>query len=268
MNSYDLIALAAILLLGIPHGGLDGAIARRVGWSTSLPAWVGFHLVYIALALTIVVLWQWLPLLCLALFLALSAIHFGRSDQAVEHRSDWLPVLAHGGLVPLVIPFFQSQPTHALFALLVGPNNATALLGIVELLIIPWGLILLWYAYRAIDNADWQRPLSVLIVLILAAALLPPLVSFAVYFCLLHSPRHLLYTLSKLSTEERRRSLVEAMIYSGIAIGAIVGSAIWLQNSPQLTPTLLQTGLIGIAALTVPHMLLVDCGSRLTGRHS
>jgi len=268
MNSYDLIALGAILLIGIPHGGLDGAIARRVGWSTSLPAWVGFHLIYIALALTIVVLWQWLPLLCLVLFLTLSAIHFGRSDQAVAHRSNWLPVLAHGGLVPIAIPFFQSQPTHALFALLVGPNHATVLQGALELLIVPWGLILLWYAHRTLDNTDWWRPLSLLIVLIMAAALLPPLVSFAVYFCLLHSPRHLIHTLNKLSIKERRRSLIEAMLYSGIAIGAIVGSAIWLQNSPQLAPTLLQTGLIGIAALTVPHMLLVDCGSRLTDRFS
>jgi len=268
MTSYDLIALGAILLLGIPHGGLDGAIARRVGWSTSMSAWAGFHLIYIALALTIVMLWQWLPLLCLALFLALSAIHFGRSDHAREHRSNWLPVLAHGGLVPIVIPFFQSQPSHALFALLVGANNATTLLGLVELLIIPWGLILVWYAYRAMDNIDWRKPLALLILLILAAALLPPLVSFAVYFCLLHSPRHLIDTLNKLSTTERRRSLIEAFTYSGIAIGGIIGSAIWLQNSPQLTPTLLQTALIGIAALTVPHMLLVDCGSRLSARFS
>ena len=31
MTSWDMLAIAAILLLGVPHGGLDGAIARRIG---------------------------------------------------------------------------------------------------------------------------------------------------------------------------------------------------------------------------------------------
>jgi hypothetical protein len=33
MSSWDYWALAAILLAGVPHGGFDGAVARRTGWS-------------------------------------------------------------------------------------------------------------------------------------------------------------------------------------------------------------------------------------------
>ena len=29
MTSFDLAAIGAVLLVGVPHGGLDGAVARR-----------------------------------------------------------------------------------------------------------------------------------------------------------------------------------------------------------------------------------------------
>ena len=35
MTSYEYIAMAAMLLIGVPHGGLDGAVARRIGWPMS-----------------------------------------------------------------------------------------------------------------------------------------------------------------------------------------------------------------------------------------
>jgi hypothetical protein len=44
MTSYDYIAMAAILLIGVPHGGLDGAVARRIGWPMSPWGWITFHL--------------------------------------------------------------------------------------------------------------------------------------------------------------------------------------------------------------------------------
>ena len=54
MTSWDLAAIAAVLLIGVPHGGLDGAVARRIGWPEGLRAWLGFHLGYIALAALVV----------------------------------------------------------------------------------------------------------------------------------------------------------------------------------------------------------------------
>ena len=50
MTSWELLAIGAILLLGVPHGGLDGAVARRIGWPPGLVSWLGFHLAYAILA--------------------------------------------------------------------------------------------------------------------------------------------------------------------------------------------------------------------------
>ena len=50
MTGLDYLSIAAILLIGVPHGGLDGAVARRVGWPNSIRAWVTFHFSYILIA--------------------------------------------------------------------------------------------------------------------------------------------------------------------------------------------------------------------------
>ena len=95
MSSWDLIAIAAVLLLGVPHGGLDGAIARRIGWPPGILHWLGFHLAYIGLAALVTLLWWLFPLPSLAVFLLISGIHFGASDIA-DTGSHWLPWIAHG----------------------------------------------------------------------------------------------------------------------------------------------------------------------------
>ena len=80
MTGWDLFAVAAILILGVPHGGLDGAIARRTGWPAGTVSWLGFHLGYIGLAALVTGLWWLFPLPSLALFLLISGLHFGASD--------------------------------------------------------------------------------------------------------------------------------------------------------------------------------------------
>ncbi|MBT4929097.1 MAG: hypothetical protein HON20_04195, partial [Cellvibrionales bacterium] len=47
MTNWDIAALVAIILLGVPHGGYDAAIARRSGWQMSGAfSWLGFHFAY------------------------------------------------------------------------------------------------------------------------------------------------------------------------------------------------------------------------------
>ena len=73
MTSLDYIAIAAVLIIGVPHGGLDGAVARRVGWTPNLVGWLTFHLAYIAIAAIVTAIWWWFPTVSLGLFLVISA---------------------------------------------------------------------------------------------------------------------------------------------------------------------------------------------------
>ena len=95
--------------------------------------------------------------------------------------------------------------------------------------------------------------------LTLVFAILPPLVGFSIYFCLIHSMRHfatmramLADTISKLQIT-RTTVLFSAMCWA-------VGLVVLAQQSSNVgvEPALLQVIFIGLAALTVPHMMLVD----------
>ena len=182
MTSWELLAIGAILLLGVPHGGLDGAVARRIGWPPGLVSWLGFHLAYTILAALTAVLWWLFPLAGLGVFLLISALHFGGSDIA-SVGTDSLPWIAHGGLVPIVIPSLQPALVEPIFVILVGAKNASLLLNGLISLFLPWLLILIVYCFYAFRQLQYRRSLVSLLGFVGLAIVLPPLVSFAVYFC-------------------------------------------------------------------------------------
>ena len=259
MNAWDIMAIGAILLIGVPHGGFDGAVARRIGWPAGLAPWLGFHLAYIALAALVAVLWWLFPLPSLGIFLLISAFHFGASDIA-DSGSDWLPWIAHGGLISIAIPCLQPTLVEPIFAVLIGVNNADVLMSGITLLFIPWTISCIGYFGYAYFKPQYRKTLISLLMLLGLFSALAPLFSFALYFCLWHSRGHMLRLWHSLAQSERTRSIREAVIYT---ISAWVSMGIifyYLQG--EASTLLVQLTFIGLAALTLPHMLLVDYADR------
>ncbi len=84
-------AIAFIALLGIPHGAIDHILfLEKSSWSPFV-----FYLFYLGLIGFYVVLWLVAPALSMALFLALSAYHFGQSQFADLRFSRWLKPLLY-----------------------------------------------------------------------------------------------------------------------------------------------------------------------------
>ena len=269
MTSFDLAAIGAVLLVGVPHGGLDGAVARRIGWPKGALAWMGFNLSYVLLAgLVAWIWWQW-PILSLSVFLIISALHFGASDIALTESSSaeksfmrWLPLITHGGLVCIAIPNFQAIAVQPLFTLLVGDIGAAMLINSIGMLFLPWLLCLSAYCIYALIYPVWRQPLLNLGILLLLVWWLSPLISFAAYFCLWHSRSHMLRIWRSLKEEEeRQRSFIEAVVYTLLAWASAL--VFVLMSEGALTTVLMQITFIGLAALTVPHMLLVDLADKL-----
>lgn len=250
LASWQIVLLAAgVALFGLPHGALDPWIARRS--DLPLPAWA-FGLTYLAMALAVIALWWWQPALTLALFLLISAWHFS---------GDWQPDLPLWarlavGLSLLALPIWSHpQTVQFLFGLLSGPGGER----LAEQLAAPAVL-----AVPAMASAGlWllvtgrRRAAAELLALLLLGWLTTPLLYFIVYFCLLHSPRHLLTERWMTPPHLRGKMMTSGLLNTGLTIVLAVPFALWLSQTGDIEQTLLRVVFIGLAALTVPHMALI-----------
>lgn len=287
------LASGAILLLGVPHGAFDAVVAARAagaagGSSLRLRALL-FLLGYSALATAMIGLWLLNPSVGLLVFLGLSWVHFGRGDRigatgangANGFRGttdvtggllEQLEVFVRGGL-PLLLPIaFHRDQVQLLFGWLTAlPESAVAqgLDAALPILLTLWGLgavalmALEWR--RAAPAGDWRWAQVELLALALTFYLLPPLLGFAVYFCLWHSARHLIALDALLiDPQSPRKQVLERGLPILAATLLLMALAYWALAGRQFEPrALVQVLFVSLAALTVPHIfvtLQVDRG--------
>ncbi len=254
--TFQLVSLAIVVaLFGMPHGALDPWIAQKIGLSRTWTENVAFNLVYFLIAALVVVIWTVIPVASLLVFLTISAWHF-----SADWSHDMGPLTRLGvGLLLLLMPIgFHTDHVALLFSYLSG-DGGHALAHTLSLPV--WFLIvaMLALAQLAAWRRQWLAGLELLGLLALAYVA-PPLVYFALYFCLLHSPRHLLGLFREAGSSQRPRLLRIATTYT-VATLLLLGALAWFWSYQDKTAPLnaLVTKLvfIGLAAVTVPHMLLI-----------
>lgn len=240
---------AAVFLLGMPHGALDAREARGLLKPSYGRRWIGpFLLSYLGLAGATLLLWLVAPFAALILFLTLSTLHFGSHDSQSGHA---LPILVRGSLPAVLASAAHPAETAAIFSLLTGDDSGASIQAWLA-----WPSLAMWLAGAAatllIEPRAGARLELAGIALLFAFA--PPLVAFAIYFGLIHSPRALGDTRRP---GERWRDLFRAALpWSAAAV--LLAVPLWLLAAPTLGsgPALVRTIFWWLSALTVPHMAL------------
>jgi Brp/Blh family beta-carotene 15,15'-monooxygenase len=259
LAAQTVVLAALVAVLGLPHGALDPLIARRIGLWRGPLSFAVFNLGYLGAVAVVVVLWILAPGPSLVVFLAVSAVHFG-ADWNVD-RARWLRVVAGIALLSLPSLSHQSEVTSLYDTL--APGSGAAIAG-AQFWIAPLALagMLVGAVLASRRGRSWE---SVELVLAAGLALVaPPLVFFAIYFCALHSARHLR---EGFAAESRGRLTVGiALIYTIVPILAAAGFLFASSQSAALDAQLLQVVFIGLAGLTVPHMILVALDARNVNR--
>ena len=129
LDHVSLVALAFVVVIGLPHGAFDGAIARHLGYSRTIGGLIKFITVYLGFAAAVVAFWIWQPGLALALFLLISAVHFGYSDAtATSGIARVLQIAAHGGVAVFGVSLFHLQQVTPLYAALTNGDVMLAVM--------------------------------------------------------------------------------------------------------------------------------------------
>jgi Brp/Blh family beta-carotene 15,15'-monooxygenase len=198
------------------------------------------------------------PAVTLTLFLIISMVHFGRGDALAKSRPVFMmQVLLHGGLPIFGIIYFQQTSVIPLFDALTNGDSNLAIL--TSNIIVPvMGLMAVVYGLMAFRDASLRARFAEFTLLTVVFAFLPPLVSFALYFCIIHTGRHMRRIWHVLASSSSPKGLYRQAAGFTLASWLVGGAAfLWLETG-DLDAALLQVVFIGLAALTVPHMILVD----------
>ena len=251
----------AVSVLGLPHGAIDAYIARQDGLWRSPSGLAAFTCVYLLIALLVIGFWMALPVLSLLIFLIISAWHFGTDANAQNFAERWL----FGSLVLCLPALFHAVDVANLYETLSGPS-ARKIVPITRL----WGpvaaiILISMISIRLSHRPRRRKDILTILGLMAFAWFLPPLIYFAIYFCALHSPTHFGRVLKMIPGVDRRRAVLQTTVFTVLTL-ILAGLALSvLPDELTLEQTLIQMIFIGLAALTVPHMVLIDgvCGSKL-----
>ena len=259
LGVWNLIGLAGIVLIGLPHGALDGAVAMHLGLVDKFSTMARFVIIYVGLAGLVVGAWIIAPSLSLIVFLTISMLHFGAGDaRHGEGILRFAETLAHGGLAIVGISQFHRSEADEIFYYLINQDTAMVWLAI-NVLTVAVIVAIIACVSQAAKDVKWSATTLELLVLGIVYALVPPLLGFAIYFCLVHSARHFRRILSTIKATEDFSNIKNQAILFTAASWIAAGIAFWMfADFADPGPTVLRITFIGLAALTVPHMLLID----------
>jgi beta-carotene 15,15'-dioxygenase len=274
-SSVDLLAapfVAAIILLtlGVPHGAFDIAILQARYGLTDVCEFGLALAAYLALAGLVLVMWWWQPGISLTAFLLVATYHFG-GDLVISGVNDSAKFIKNFGLQRIILGTsmltattwnYQTQVTE-IFVWLSSPEAAKNISTAMHLLAVPCAIVAM---ITLVDSFRHSVPAALnRLMILIAAFFLPPITFFVIYFCFYHSVRHVVEVRTELAMLSISEVVLSGLPYALAAIvGCCAGAAIFI--SLGAGRALLSVVFIALAALTLPHMVLIDANQRHLGR--
>lgn len=262
-----IIAAILILFVGIPHGAADHRIFQQLYADRhGLKALVLFYVAYLGLMGMVFLLWYYLPVLAFWGFISLSCYHFGQGNFAYLPGNSWrskglfvvwgiwivaMPVLLNYSEAHPVLEILLQKELPILSDVFVERTLLALTLGVIGWLsfIVPsiQGKLLLkeYFSLLVIGLMFWHTSLFL---------------GFAVYFALWHALPSAFDQVTFLWQETTRNTLwkyaTAVLPFSLLSLGALALLVWWVQvdKISQYWSWLF----VFIAAVTLPHMLLLD----------
>ena len=238
-----------LLVFGLPHGTLD---LHRIRDQARGPATglIVLLAVYLGLALAMFAVWRFAPVLALAIFIVVAVIHF--SEDWTGTGSGLLEKGLALGL--LAAPTLLSRPElDGLFIALTGRTDAAVVTDFLTL-VLPTALVVAVVALGTLWSAGHRQRAAAGALALTGMIVLPPVIGFALYFCLFHSPSHLGESLRAVA-RTRRHVWVRIILPMTAAAGVIAAGLYGLELRADAASRLVAASFMTLSILTMPHML-------------
>jgi len=259
-----------ILSIGISHGSLDNVKGRKLFQILEINSFYIFYLAYILIALIIIILWIFIPYVSLIIFLVVASYHFGKEDTQflIIKNSFYNQFLffLKGSLIIISPMYFHFDETISIFKLLFIENeNFYNFLDLIEsnnLLL--YCIILSTIANILLFTKNFELKKFTIFLdyfsILIINYYFSPLVAFTIYFCFLHSIRHIISLISELDENNISNGfkifIKKALPLTIITAIFCVISLYLLYKTYNFDSAILKIIFIGLASLTFPHILL------------
>ena len=261
------ICLFLILSVGISHGAMDNYKANKILKIYKINNKIIFYLIYTLISLLVIIFWFFFPSLTLLVFLFLASYHFGREDTSFlnigNSNFDQLLYLVKGSLIIFAPLFFHIDETLKIFEVLLINDKVSFFIKDQHWIInICLSLGALGYLYFIFKNKfkDFEILLLDMLSILILNFVFSPLIAFTIYFCFLHSIRHIIsisYELNQNSFSNGAKMFIKKALPLTILTALLyLFSVVYLSNSYALNDVIIQVIFIGLASLTFPHILL------------
>ena len=244
-----IVLIFFIIFFGLPHGALDTLLAKKNNLYNNFLSFIKFNFIYVLIAFITFLLWFFFPVLSLFTFLLISIFHF---SEDWKNKINFLQrATLAASLISLPVFFHREEVTLIFFSL--TKTNQVIYLSIffyyMNYVIIPMLLLILFY------NIKNNKIVMNIITIALTAFLLNPLIYFLCYFCFFHSIKN--FKESKKFLFPKNNSLHKKVIFINLLLTLILSIIIFkIFLTGTIEDKLLKITFIGLASLTVPHMLL------------
>jgi Brp/Blh family beta-carotene 15,15'-monooxygenase len=248
-----LILILMIALFGVPHGSLDALFAQKAFELNTLMRWAKFVVIYLFLSILVVTFWLFFPTLFFILFLFFSALHFA---DDIAHIQPKIMSILYGLNIILLPSILQGSQLTNLYGYLIDDTNALMLLKMMKPLALLTAFITLTIFIIKKNQIETHHKIDIISVSLLML-LIHPLLAFTIYFCFMHSARHMIRS-KRFFIDQSNHRFIFMLVLPTLAV--LVFCMLMLANMPanQMDENLIKLTFVTLAALTLPHAYLLN----------
>lgn len=253
------IFIIPLLWPGLAHGSIDILTAKRKNIISSDKNNLIFLISYVIIPVFFFLIWLNFPNFTFTVFLVLSLLHFGISDKLYFNKLISLIEISLRALIVFTLPivFHNYETIQIVRFLYVSDEYLLTLTKFFEYLvyfIIPLMALFIYYSFI---KQNVGGILEIFIILF-CFYFFKPLVSFLLYFCFLHSTRHLLNEKKLLNLSFKKIFFKTIPMTSIVVVGTFILlflSYFFFKSSSLLFSSYI---IIALFCFTIPHIILIN----------